>query len=248
MNVVGNTIANCANDGIMSDGAKKCSIKSNFIYSAGGRGIESDGGQDTIVGNDVYRSGDENIVTTGGTRALISSNLVKYADQNDNGVPEFLIQGSDHLVMGNVCNEQSNDVFDEGNSGANILYVSNRGPGALTNMWNPSSMDAHSWGFANFPAFFDAEGTVTLSTGSTPAARVTGVSSTESMNFAPPRVQPDTGSTQPSADYSWESYMEWDDSAGAWDLVIEWRTDPGSNVSAVYEVTREPTSRAIKNT
>ncbi len=168
---------------------------------------------------------------------------MKYADQNGNGAPEFLISGEKHLVVGNMCNERANTVFSEDSNSLKIQYVGNRGPDALGNMWNIQS--PHSWGEANYPALFDDEGTVTLSTGASPAARINGVSTTEGMSLSA-EVQPDPTASQPAASYSWDSYLEWDDANGHWDLVVEWRTDPGSDVSAVYEVTRDPTSRAVK--
>jgi hypothetical protein len=243
--ISGNVVKNPSGHGITVSGIK-VSVTNNMIYGASQQGVNVTSGQNSVRGNTVARSGGENIAIVSGQDNLISSNIVKHADQNGNGATEFLIQGSDHIVMGNQCVKRSNDVFTEANSAARILYIGNRGPDAIVNMWNPSEMDDHSWGFGNFPALFDDEGTVNLSTGSSPAARVESVSSSENVSFDV-EVQPDPNATHPDSNYSWEHYMEWDASNSQWDLVIEWRTDPGSDVSAVYEVTRNPTSRAIKD-
>ncbi|MFC6825194.1 right-handed parallel beta-helix repeat-containing protein [Halopelagius fulvigenes] len=93
-----------------------------------------------------------------------------------------------------------------------------------------------------------ASGEVTLSSGESPAARVEGVrgsdyasvpgSVEEPEDFERSaldlRAKPATGGT--SSTYSWESYFEWDGQAGVWDLVFEWRTDPGSDVDVDYVV------------
>ena len=93
-----------------------------------------------------------------------------------------------------------------------------------------------------------ASGDVTLLSGSSPAARVEGVGTSEyapvpgsveePQDFEPSaldlRAKPATGGT--SATYSWESYFEWNGGDGAWDLVFEWRTDPGSDIEVDYVV------------
>ncbi|MFB6119596.1 MAG: hypothetical protein ABEJ68_00590, partial [Halobacteriaceae archaeon] len=40
----------------------------------------------------------------------------------------------------------------------------------------------------------------------------------------------------PDARFSWDHYFEWDPEAGAWELVVEWRTDPGEDVTFDYIV------------
>ncbi|WP_459193263.1 right-handed parallel beta-helix repeat-containing protein [Halosimplex sp. J119] len=78
------------------------------------------------------------------------------------------------------------------------------------------------------------EGTVTLTSGESPAARV-------------PDVSPHKAATldlrakaheAPDARFSWTDYFEWDPEAGAWELVVEWRTDPGEDVTLDYVVDR----------
>lgn len=91
-------------------------------------------------------------------------------------------------------------------------------------------------------------GEVTLSSGDSPAARVEGVGTSEyasvpgsveepedfELSALDLRAKPATGGT--SATYSWESYFEWNGADGAWDLVFEWRTDPGSDIEVDYVV------------
>ncbi|SFG92188.1 Right handed beta helix region [Halopelagius inordinatus] len=93
-----------------------------------------------------------------------------------------------------------------------------------------------------------ASGTVTLSSGDSPAARVEGVSSSDyasvpgsveepqdfELSALDLRAKPAAGGS--SATYSWESYFEWDGDDGAWDLVFEWRTDPGTDLELDYVV------------
>jgi len=72
---------------------------------------------------------------------------------------------------------------------------------------------------------------VKLITGSTPAARVDDVTPNREKT---PVVVASKPETFPAADASWEVYKEFDESANTWDLVFEWRTDPGENVSVKY--------------
>jgi len=78
------------------------------------------------------------------------------------------------------------------------------------------------------------EGTVTLTAGEDPAVRV-------------PEVSPNKDATldlrakakeAPDARFSWDHYFEWDPEAGAWELIVEWRTDPGEDVTLDYIVDR----------
>jgi len=93
-----------------------------------------------------------------------------------------------------------------------------------------------------------ADGEVTLSAGESPAARVEGVSEFPDVTIPGSVDEPEdfeasalavrakpatTGSTET---YAWESYVEWNGSAGSWDLVFEWRTDPGVDVTLEYVV------------
>jgi len=77
--------------------------------------------------------------------------------------------------------------------------------------------------------------TVTLTSGASPAGRVNGVHSVEDEKPVIKNVKPVTGTT-PAADYAYDAYLEWDNSAGAWDLVIDWKTDPGSDFDVTAEI------------
>jgi len=218
------------------------------VTEAGTQGIYSGSGATTVRGCYVRESGDENyFMDSVAERSKLEGNVSEAADGNGNGANEFQISDSELLVIGNHVSGRSNTCFAESSGADKNLYVANRGDNAIANMW--TIQGSHSWGFANYPALSDDEGSVTLTGGvgtGSEAARINGVSSTQGMNLNA-RVQPDLSGTQPAADFSTDEYLEWDDSVGAWDLVIEWRTDPGSDVNALYEVTREPTSRAVKN-
>lgn len=97
-----------------------------------------------------------------------------------------------------------------------------------------------------------SSGEVTLEPGQSPAARVEGVSSFDDVtipgsadnleDFEPSalelRAKPVTAGS--SLTYAWDHYFEYDGSDGEWDLVFEWRTDPGAalDVDFVVDKTR----------
>jgi hypothetical protein len=83
----------------------------------------------------------------------------------------------------------------------------------------------------NFGGGIDS-GSVTLTPGASPAARVEGISNHQGSTLSVD-VKPFDA---PNAAFAWESYFEWD--GGAWDLVFEWRTDPGRSLELDYVVDR----------
>ncbi|WP_226040014.1 RICIN domain-containing protein [Natrinema sp. DC36] len=74
------------------------------------------------------------------------------------------------------------------------------------------------------------QGTVTLESGSSPAARVSGVAEYYRSTIEA-RTMP---SGEAGASAAWEQYPEWN--GESWDLVFEWRTDPGTDVDVDYVV------------
>lgn len=74
------------------------------------------------------------------------------------------------------------------------------------------------------------QGTVTLESGSSPAARVSDVSD-RYRSTVEARTTP---YDEADAAAAWEQYAEWN--GDSWDLVFEWRTDPGTNVDVDYVV------------
>lgn len=82
------------------------------------------------------------------------------------------------------------------------------------------------------------QSTETLTTGGSPAVRVNGVVSNEDVE-ALPNVIP-TG-TPPAANYAWSYYPEWNNANSEWDLVINWETDPGSNMDVIVKSDVEST-------
>lgn len=77
------------------------------------------------------------------------------------------------------------------------------------------------------------EGKMTLTGGAAPAARVEGVTATGSSALEA-RIQP---VRPPETAFGFESHFEW--TGGEWDLVVEWTTDPGTDVDATYIVDRD---------
>ena len=77
-----------------------------------------------------------------------------------------------------------------------------------------------------------ASGTVTLESGSEPAARVEGVSEAQDVTLDL-RAKTFDG---PDSALAWDHHFAW--TGDQWDLVIEWRTDPGEDVTLDYIVDR----------
>lgn len=76
-------------------------------------------------------------------------------------------------------------------------------------------------------------GTVTLTSGASPAARVEGVLNME-RSALDARAEPTMAGTGET--YAWETYFEWNGGAGEWDMIFEWRTDPGTDIEVDYIV------------
>lgn len=77
-----------------------------------------------------------------------------------------------------------------------------------------------------------ASGTVTLSPGTSPAARIEGVTA-DQLSSLQVRAQP---LDAPDAAFAWADHFEW--TGDRWDLVFEWRTDPGHPLTLEYVVDR----------
>ena len=75
-------------------------------------------------------------------------------------------------------------------------------------------------------------GTVTLSPGASPAARVENVTEYQLSSLVL-RAQPYDA---PDAAFAWDNYFEW--TGSQWDLVLEWQTDPGRPLTLEYVVDR----------
>ena len=78
------------------------------------------------------------------------------------------------------------------------------------------------------------EGAVTLAGGGDPAARVATVTGQRGSTLTA-RAKP---LDKLDKSYSWGSYFAWDGEASAWDLVFEWRIDPGVDLQVDYIVNR----------
>ena len=79
-----------------------------------------------------------------------------------------------------------------------------------------------------------AAGTTTLTSGSSPAGRVEGVSPHKDATLE----LREKAFEAPDAAFAWDHYFEWDPADAEWDLVLEWRTDPGGPVTLDYVVDR----------
>ena len=76
---------------------------------------------------------------------------------------------------------------------------------------------------------------VTLTTGASPAARLDDVGSGVGSR---PRLQKAAPQSLPGAAAAYDWYFEWDSANGHWDLVFDWRTDPGSDLTLTVETGR----------
>ncbi|MDJ1433218.1 RICIN domain-containing protein [Halostagnicola sp. A-GB9-2] len=81
-------------------------------------------------------------------------------------------------------------------------------------------------------------GTATLEPDASPAARVEGISE-HYQSTLEARTAPSDGA---GASAAWESYPEWNAESEAWDLVFEWRTDPGTSLEVDYVVDQPGTT------
>lgn len=79
-----------------------------------------------------------------------------------------------------------------------------------------------------------ASGTVTLESGSEPAARVEGVSQVRDVTL---ELRAKTFDA-PDASFAWDHRFEYNGDTGQWDLVVEWVTDPGEDLTLDYIVDR----------
>lgn len=76
-----------------------------------------------------------------------------------------------------------------------------------------------------------ASGTVTATSGG--STTINGITATETQKPSLVEFSPDAGGV--GSDYAAVPYFQWNNANGEWDMVIEWQTDPGSNVDFYYE-------------
>ncbi|MFB6120032.1 MAG: RICIN domain-containing protein [Halobacteriaceae archaeon] len=126
--------------------------------------------------------------------------------------------------------QQTNGIYESGPDTGNNRFVDNdlRDAGTEANM---RLFSASSVVRDNMAGGVD-HGTVTLSSGSTPAARVTGVTDKGPSTLA---LRAKTREP-PSSPFGYDHRFEW--TGSQWDLVIEWQTDPGEDVPLDYIVDR----------
>jgi len=120
--------------------------------------------------------------------------------------------------------------INESGDSANNRFVDNdldAGTSGVINVGSPTTVVRDNTGGG-----LD-EGTVTLAGGADPAARVEDVSSAGSSALDA-RLQP---VRPPETAFWFETRFEW--TGGQWDLVVEWATDPGTDVEATYVVDRD---------
>lgn len=80
-------------------------------------------------------------------------------------------------------------------------------------------------------------GVVTLESGQSPAARVENVTTARGSTLS---VR--ASALSDPGTFAWDSYFLWDGENGKWDLVFEWKADPGEDLDLEYIVDRNQTN------
>jgi len=134
---------------------------------------------------------------------------------------------------------QTYGIYETGPGTANNRFVDNdlRDAGTEANMdlFAPSTVVRD-----NLAGGVD-HGTVTLTSGASPAARVEGVTGQGGVTLdlrAKPRAAP-------GGPFAYDHHFEW--TGEQWDLVVEWRTDPGEDVDLDYIVDRPQANIGIES-
>ncbi len=76
---------------------------------------------------------------------------------------------------------------------------------------------------------------VDLLPGHSPAGRIDGIGRSEDHQ---PRVQSidPVPETTPDVAYAYETYCQWDPEADEWDLIIDWKRDPGETMTVLVRI------------
>jgi len=218
----------------------------NIVSHDAKRGLHIHTGSGDVVINNVYIdgarhrgasiSGPPNTVINGGVIKNCTGNAIDIYNVYDPvEAPERRADGIDitnlRIFDDRPEGERTQEVaISEGPNAQNNRIVDNdvRGGGteALIESASPSTVVADNVGDGV------ASGTATLSAGASPAARVEGVSGHGDVTLA---LRSKAVSAPPSA-FRYDHHFEW--TGSQWDLVFEWATDPGVDLTVDYIVDR----------
>lgn len=206
------------------------------------RGIHIHTGSGEIVINNVYIEGarTRGIVISSSENVVINGGIIKNSHGHAIDVFTFDRVGQPDRIARNITitNMRIYDDRPEGartqtsgiNFGADSGIVANndlRNAGdVLLSVSHPDVLVRDNLGAGV------AQGSVTLQTGESPAARVEGVSPFREATLDL-RAR---AANAPDATFSWNHYFEFNADRNEWDLVIDWRTDPGEDIELDYIV------------
>ncbi|WP_339106155.1 LamG-like jellyroll fold domain-containing protein [Haloterrigena salinisoli] len=218
----------------------------NIVSHQAGRGLHIHRGSGEIVINNVYIEGARNkgAVINAPPNTILNGGIIKncqgeavdlYSTTDPKLTPERRAEGVKITNM-RIYDDRpegertQTEAIDEGGNALNNQFVDNDlrdgGTDAIINTASPTTVVRDNVGAGV------AQGMVTLSSGSDPAARV------ESVDDHPD-VTLDLRSKTfegPSSAFQYDHHFEW--TGGQWDLVFEWVTDPGESLTVDYIVDR----------
>ncbi|WP_207592915.1 hypothetical protein [Halomontanus rarus] len=219
---------------------------SDIVSHSAGRGLHIHSGSGEITISNVYIDGARNrgAVLSGPPNTVLNGGVIKnctgkaidlYNTNSPVAVPE---RRADGVTIANMRiyddrpeeEREQTAAINEGGTAQNNRFVNNDvrdgGTEALIDTASPTTVVQGNVGDGV------ASGTVTLESGSDPAARVEDVSSHSGVTL---ELRSKTFDA-PSSAFGYDHYFEW--TGSQWDLVFEWRTDPGENLTVDYIVDR----------
>ncbi|WP_157231429.1 hypothetical protein [Halostagnicola larsenii] len=216
----------------------------NIVSHQADRGLHIHGGSGEIAINNVYIANPrgKGAVLNGCPNTILNGGVIKncngeaidvYTIDDPSTNPEERADGikvTNMRIYDDRDDPQQTEAIDEGGNAQNNQYVDNDlrdgGTNELIRLASPTTVVRDNVGAGV------SEGTVTLTSGSSPAARVKGVDSfgDVTLDLRAKPVSP------PSSAMGWDHRFEWDGSQ--WDLIIEWTTDPGQDMDLDYIVDR----------
>jgi len=230
------------NNDNMADRPEKL-ISDNFIincsYGIRFTGTHSDYGGLTryVIKNNVILDADNQAIHSEQNgfleETVIKDNFIKNANTSGSADVDsiFMKEFKDCIIEGNIIkgsNVTRKHIYENSESSGNRIVHN-----TLEDIIDPiTSNGLNTTLMRNSPRYTLASGTVTHTSGS--STRVNGVASDELAEIQ--AIIKPSSSGQVAADYAIDWYFEWDDSAGNWDLVLTWITDPGSDMDFDYKV------------
>ncbi|MFP4056504.1 MAG: right-handed parallel beta-helix repeat-containing protein [Candidatus Brocadiia bacterium] len=192
--------------GIRAAGSPAPNITGNTLVDTLGPGILSEENQGALIASNVLQS---RIQAEPAVRLLESASHNRIAGNwIQGGAAAFDIRGSDSVISDNFAKEAGPEPILA--RGARNTFRDNHGAPV-------------------------AQGRLTLASGAQPAGRLRAVATDEARPPVVRSIRP-VPETTPDAPYAFDAYPQWDPQAGCWDVVVEWKRDPGADLDAVVVV------------